>query len=107
MSRIPVRVYIGPDASVGGTILSVEDQDGYPLTHEGTDGEPRATGYGGTHTPDDWIRWAKRVGAGLGLSWAEIEATATPFGWSQGAGHAPGGIEATSTMRVSWTPFQE
>ena len=66
--------------------LSTDDSGGYPLARGR---HPVAT--------DGWVRAArKHVGLPVavildGQGWADAEVR--PFGWSEGAGHAPGGVE--------------
>ena len=60
----------------------------------GAGGKPRDS-----LTVDGWLRWARGQRdlrealrrADLGLDWGDVR----PFGWSEGAGHAPGGITLT------------
>lgn len=88
-----LKIVAGPDDVCGGSCwhIMMQDPDGYwdSVATGGTARGPRDN-----DDPRAWLAWAQRQVAGemrKRIAWSQAEVK--PFGWSQGAGHAPQGIE--------------
>ena len=87
-----LKIVAGPDDVCGGScwLIMMCDSEGYwdSVASGGT-----ARGPKDSDNPDAWLSWVQRQVAGetrKRIKWSQAEVT--PFGWSQGAGHAPQGI---------------
>jgi hypothetical protein len=93
-----VTLTIGPDDNGTNSVdwgLTIVDSEGN-RDHDSSDGR-NGSGPRSRET-NAWLAYARRhvpapVINGQKLRW--IDATVRPFGWSQGAGHAPNGITIT------------
>ncbi len=92
-----LEIVIGPDPyGPGGVAWSMASCD-----RDGNWNRRDSGGWGGTgprrNDPGAWLAAAKRhlvLPDGV-RRWADADVT--PYGWSQGAGHAPGGV------RITWS----
>lgn len=92
-TTIPVTITIGPDtqSGEGGVCWHVATAE------DSIDSGGAARGPRDSESPDAWLAYARRQLAGMGIRWASADVR--PYGWSQGAGHAPQGIVVRAEMR--------